>query len=78
MRWLEQAGRDAQVPWQREVLTAGGTDTAAIQSTGAGIPAGCISLATRYIHSQGEVVEIADLENAAILLAQAAQTGYNS
>jgi len=78
VRWLEQAGRDAQVPWQREVLTAGGTDTAAIQSTGAGIPAGCISLATRYIHSQGEVVEIADLENAAILLAQAAQTGYNS
>ena len=76
--WLEQAARDAQVPWQREVLTAGGTDTVAMQMTGAGIPAGCISLATRYIHSQGEVLEISDLEQAALLLIQAAKTGYNS
>lgn len=76
--WLEQAADDAKVAYQREVLTAGGTDTAAIQMTGAGIPAGCISFATRYVHSQGEVVEISDLEDSVRLLAQAANMGYNA
>jgi endoglucanase len=76
--WLEGAAAASGVKWQWEVLTAGGTDTAAIQLTGAGIPAGCISIAERYVHSQGEVVEITDLEDAVRLMIQAAQTGYVS
>jgi len=53
-----------------EVLEAGGTDTSAIQMTKAGIPAGCISIPCRYIHSPCEMVDMGDVE-ACVLLAKA-------
>lgn len=49
-RLLEQTAEKHQIPYQPEILEYGGTDTASIQLTGAGIPAGCISI-PHSVHS---------------------------
>jgi len=56
------------MPYQMEVLEAGGTDGAAIQRTRAGVPAGCLSIPCRYIHSPSEMVDREDLEHSVSLL----------
>ena len=56
------------IPHQFEVLEQGGTDSGAIHLSGGGVPSGCISIPTRYIHSPAEMIDIRDLE-AAIRLA---------
>ncbi len=45
---------------QNEILRAGGTDGGPIQRTRGGIAAGCISVATRYVHSPVETVDLGD------------------
>jgi len=50
------------IAYQMEVLPAGGTDTGAIQLTRSGVPAGCISIPTRYVHTPVEMVDLADVE----------------
>lgn len=65
VKLLKEAAEDAKVKYQSEILLRGGTDTAAIQMTGAGCPAGCISIPTRYIHSGVEVIDMKDAEGAA-------------
>ena len=61
---LVRLAKENNVPYQIEILEAGGTDTAAIQLTGAGIPAGCISVPTRYVHSMSETACLGDAESA--------------
>jgi putative aminopeptidase FrvX len=56
------------IPYQLEVLAGGTTDARAIQTTQAGIPAGCLSIVTRYIHSPSETVSYRDVVNSARLL----------
>ena len=51
------------IPHQLEVLPFGGTDTAAIQLSRSGVPAGCISVATRYIHTPVETLDYGDVES---------------
>ena len=67
---LEKAAARAGVKTQREVLSAGGNDAGAIQTTRAGVLAGTISIACRYVHSACETVSLADCEGAAKLLAE--------
>jgi endoglucanase len=57
-----------QIPYQREVLTAGGTDTGVILLTRQGIPAGAISIPCRYIHSPNEMADLEDVKRAVKLL----------
>jgi endoglucanase len=66
--WMVKTAEDAGIPYQLEVLTAGGTDGRAIQLTRGGVPAGCVSIACRYIHSPSEMVDTDDVENAVKLL----------
>ena len=66
---LEQAGADCGVATQREILQFGGTDTAALQKTRAGVQVGAVSIPTRYIHSPSEMCAVSDVEGAAKLLA---------
>ena len=66
--WMIKAAEEAEIPYQMEVLEAGGTDGRAIQLTRSGVPAGCISVACRYIHSPSEMVDSDDVENAVKLL----------
>ncbi len=67
---MERAAEAAGVPYQREVLTAGGTDSGAMQRTRAGVPCGVLSIACRYVHSACEVISVDDAEQGAKLLAQ--------
>jgi len=57
-----------EIPYQLEVLAWGSTDAAAIQLSRGGVPAGCISIACRYVHSPSEMVDINDVANAVKLL----------
>ena len=61
---------EAGIPHQFEVLQRGSTDAAAIQLTRAGVPAGCLSIPCRYIHTPSEMVDMNDVENAVLLLGE--------
>ena len=56
------------IPHQLEVLSGGTTDAAAIQLARSGVPAGCVSIACRYVHTTSEMVDMADVEQAVGLL----------
>lgn len=68
---LEEAGLLAAIPVQKDILQFGGTDTAALQRTGRGVPAGAVSIPTRYIHTPNEMCAAKDVEHAALLLSEA-------
>jgi len=68
--YLVKLAEDHGIPYQMEVLEAGGTDSGAIQMTKAGIPAGVVSIPCRYIHSPSEMVDMGDVE-ACVRLAKA-------
>lgn len=65
---LTDIAEKQQIPYQFEVLTAGGTDAGAIHLTREGIPAGVISVPCRYVHTPGEMVDLDDLASAVKLL----------
>ena len=67
--WMAKTAEKSKIPYQLEVLEHGGTDARAIQLTRAGVPAGCLSIPCRYIHSPSEMVDLNDVENAVKLLA---------
>jgi len=57
VRYMKKMATDHQIPWQAEVLTRGGTDTASMQRMNAGgCIAGAVSIPTRHIH---QVIEMA-------------------
>jgi putative aminopeptidase FrvX len=66
--WMIRAAEANDIPYQLEVLGGGTTDARAIQTTQAGIPAGCLSIVTRYIHSPSETVSYSDVLNSVKLL----------
>lgn len=51
-----------KIPYQREILTGGGTDTSSMQMTGRGARAGALSIPTRYVHSSVEMCDMGDVE----------------
>ncbi len=67
---MVSAAERAGLPYQLEVLERGTTDAAAIQTTRAGVPAGCVSIPCRYIHSPSEMVDSGDVQNAVRLLVE--------
>jgi endoglucanase len=71
--WMVETAEDAGIPYQLEVLEYGRTDASAIQLSRAGVPAGCVSIPCRYIHSPSEMVAIEDVENAVKLLVELIQ-----
>ena len=68
VQWMIRTAEKNKIPYQREVLLFGGTDARAIQLTRAGVPAGCISIPLRYVHSPSEMLDISDLKNSVKLL----------
>ncbi len=69
VNWMVDEAKAQGLPYQMEVLEAGGTDGAAIQRTRAGVPAGCLSIPCRYVHSPSEMVDVDDLHQSVSLLA---------
>jgi len=70
--YLKKQADNKKIKWQPEILTAGGTDTAGIQRSGAnGSIAGAISIPLRHIHQSIEMVHQDDIEASIKLLTQA-------
>lgn len=65
---LKTIAEKNNIPYQIEILLRGGTNAAALQRTGEGIPAGTLSIPTRYVHSPHEMVDTKDVENAVKIL----------
>jgi tetrahedral aminopeptidase len=68
VRWLADAAERMSMPYQLEVLEGGTTDARSIQLVRAGVPSGCVSIPTRYIHSPSEMVDYKDVLNSVALL----------
>jgi tetrahedral aminopeptidase len=66
--WMVATAGKLKLPCQREVLEGGSTDARAIQLTRAGVPAGCLSIPCRYIHTPSEMVDYHDVQEAVRLL----------
>ena len=68
VRWMADTAEAAAIPYQYEVLDGGSTDARAMQLARAGVPAGCISVACRYVHSPSEMVDYGDVQQSVALL----------
>lgn len=68
VKWMVDTAEKNGIPYQLEILERGGTDARAIQLTRAGVPAGCLSIPCRYIHSPSEMVDYQDVQDAIRLL----------
>jgi endoglucanase len=66
--WMIRTAERARLPYQREVLEGGTTDARAMQLARSGVPAGCLSIPCRYVHSPSEMVDANDVQNAVKLL----------
>ena len=70
--WLEDVAKKNDIPYQRDVMRMGGTDTSAVQKSRGGVLVGGISIPLRYMHSPVETADKSDFEAAASLLRAAA------
>ncbi|MBC7236324.1 MAG: M20/M25/M40 family metallo-hydrolase [Chloroflexi bacterium] len=66
--WMIGAAEGLGIPHQLEVLELGSTDARAMQLSRSGVPAGCLSVPCRYIHTPSEVVDYRDVQGAVALL----------
>lgn len=70
--YLKNTADKNKIPWQPEILTAGGTDTAYIQRMGKdGSISGAISIPTRHLHQVIEMAHKSDVMNSINLLSAA-------
>lgn len=67
--WMIDRCEADNIPYQLELLSGGTTDASAIQMADAGVPSGCISIPTRYIHTTSETADVADIQACIDLLA---------
>lgn len=65
---LEQRAGEAKLLCQREVLEGGSTDARSIQISRVGVPAGCVSIPCRHVHTTSEMVDLRDVQGAVSLL----------
>lgn len=70
VRHLCDVAERHHITHQLEVLPRGGTDAGAMQRARQGAPAITISIPSRYVHTVNEMVNLADLDAAATLLAR--------
>lgn len=69
VNFLKKLAADHDIPWQLEILPAGGTDTAGVQRSGKkGAIAGAISIPLRHIHQTIELAHKRDIRNCIDLL----------
>lgn len=68
VNWMVSTAEKIAVPYQMEVLERGSTDAGAFQLVQKGVPAGCLSIPCRYLHTPSEMVDLRDIENAVKLM----------
>lgn len=61
-RRMKTLAEDREIPFQLEVLPAGGTDTAGFQNTHGATPVGALSIPTRYLHTVTETAHVDDID----------------
>jgi endoglucanase len=66
---IERA-KKAGIPYQLEVLHGGTTDALVIQVARSGVPAGCLSVPCRYVHTPSEMVDYGDVQNSVKLMVE--------
>jgi len=66
--WMCTTAEKKHIPFQREILEGGSTDAMAIQVSRSGVPAGCLSIPCRYVHTPSEMVDYGDVQNSVRLL----------
>lgn len=72
VQYLKDTANKHKITWQNEILTAGGTDTSALQQmTAGGSIAGAISIPTRHIHQVIEMAHKEDIKGSIDLLLNA-------
>jgi len=70
-RTLIDVASKKNIPWQTEIMAGRtGTDADYIAVSGKGVKTACISIPLRFMHTAGEVVSLADIENTARLIAE--------
>lgn len=74
VEWIKKVAKKNDIKIQIEVGDGGNTDASAINFERGGIPSIPISIATRYIHSPVEVMDLKDLQGAVSLLAKAVES----
>jgi len=62
IEWMTKRAEADGIPYQRELLTGGTTDSSAIQMARAGVPSGTISIPCRYVHTVSETVDVNDVQ----------------
>lgn len=60
--WMIARAEADGIPYQRELLTLGTTDSAMIQTSRAGVMSGAISIPCRFTHTTSETVDLNDVE----------------
>lgn len=73
---LIETAKENNIPYQLEVLAAGGTDAGAIHTTREGVPTGGLSIPTRYIHSPSETADIRDIKACIELIIKVSEKVY--
>lgn len=69
VRHLIDLAQTNSIPFQREILPAGGTDAGAFQRSRGGVRTATISIPTRYVHTVNEMAHEADIQASIDLLA---------
>jgi putative aminopeptidase FrvX len=67
-KWLVRTAEKKGIPYQTEVLQDGSTDARSMQLVRSGVPAGCVSIPCRYIHTPSETADLRDALAASELL----------
>jgi tetrahedral aminopeptidase len=67
-RLLMAAAEADGIPYQLEVLQGGSTDAYAIQVSRSGVPATCLSIPSRHVHTPSQIVDQRDVEGSVRLL----------
>ena len=76
VKWLRASAEKIDVAVQLGVGEGGTTDASAIHLTKDGIPTGTVQIATRYIHSPVEVVDLNDIEDSIQLIVAAIEGAH--
>ncbi len=67
---LVKTAKELKVPYQVQAAPGGtGTDANALQLSRAGVATGLVSVPLRYMHTPNEIMNLDDIENAAVLIA---------
>ena len=68
--WMVQRAEAAKIPYQLEIFRFGTTDAQVVQAVREGVPSGGVVVPARYVHSQAEMIDLGDAENAVKLLVE--------